>query len=156
MTAERILDEYSDELSQEAKDILVQHQSRERNGNDHYLYVQADGNLLPSQSTTPGLLGGLEAHPMRESMSAATVEHENTYCVYECEWVEWDKENDRLTRHEGVKIGSDIYIVRGESKNIIRSVSNPTDCTLTVNGLFFSDKNGDPFSIVLSTMDLQD
>lgn len=42
------------------------------------------------------------------------------------------------------------------SEYIVRSATNPKDCTLSVNGLFFSDKNGDPFSIVLNTMDLQD
>ena len=74
--------------------------------------------------------------------------------VYECEWIEY--EDDKLVRHEGVKIGEEIYITRGESKNIVRSVSNPKECTLSINGVFFNDKNGDPFSIVLNTMDLQD
>ena len=68
----------------------------------------------------------------------------------------YDEKNDRLTRHEGVKIGEEIYIVRGESKNIVRSASNPKDCTLSINGIFFSDKNGQPFSIILNTMTLQD
>ena len=70
--------------------------------------------------------------------------------------MEWDKENERLTRHEGVKIGEEIYICRGESEYITRSISNPTDCTISVNGLFFSDRNGNPFSLVLSTASLQD
>ena len=61
-----------------------------------------------------------------------------------------------MVRHEGVKIGDEIYIPRGVSEYIVRSATNPKDCTLSVNGLFFSDKNGDPFSIVLNTMDLQD
>jgi hypothetical protein len=61
-----------------------------------------------------------------------------------------------LTRHEGVRIGSEVYITRGESKYITRSQSNPEDCTLSINGMFFLDKNGNPFSIVLATADLQD
>lgn len=61
-----------------------------------------------------------------------------------------------MTRHEGIKIGPEIYICRGESDYITRSASDPADCTLSVNGLFFSDKNGDPFSLVLSTASLQD
>lgn len=80
----------------------------------------------------------------------------STYTVYEVEWLEWDKENERLTRHEGVKIGSEIYICRGESEYITRSASDPADCTISVNGLFFSDRNGNPFSLVLSTARLQD
>lgn len=77
-------------------------------------------------------------------------------CVYEVEWLVWDKKNDRLTRHEGVKIGESIYITRGESKYITRSQNDPDDCTLSVNGMFFLDKNGNPFSVVLATADLQD
>ena len=80
----------------------------------------------------------------------------STYTVYEVEWLEWDKENERLTRHEGVKIGPEIYICRGESEYITRSASDPADCTISVNGLFFSDRNGNPFSLVLSTASLQD
>jgi hypothetical protein len=29
-------------------------------------------------------------------------------------------------------------------------------CTLTVNGMFYSDRNGDPYSLVLKTANLQD
>ena len=61
-----------------------------------------------------------------------------------------------LVRHEGVKIGDEIYITRGESEMVTRSISHPKECTLSINGIFFSDRNGDPFSIVLNTMDLQD
>ena len=61
-----------------------------------------------------------------------------------------------LVRHEGVKIGNEIYITRGESEMVTRSISHPKECTLSINGIFFSDRNGDPFSIVLNTMDLQD
>ena len=80
----------------------------------------------------------------------------STYTVYEVEWLEWDKEKERLTRHEGVKIGEEIYICRGESEYITRSASDPADCTISVNGLFFSDRNGNPFSLVLATASLQD
>ena len=61
-----------------------------------------------------------------------------------------------MVRHEGVKIGNEIYIVRGESEYTVRSASNPDDCTLSVNGMFFSDKNGQPFSLIVNTMAMQD
>ena len=35
-------------------------------------------------------------------------------------------------------------------------MSDPKNCTLSVNGMFFSDRNGNPFSMMLSTMHLQD
>ena len=155
MTAERILDEYGKELSKEAKEKLETHQDQGVR-NDNFIYVKTDMAPFSAMTSTPGILGGMEAHPIRENRGAAVIAKENTYEVYECEWIEYDKEKERLTRHEGVKIGTEIYIVRGESENITRSISNPNDCSLSINGIFFSDKNGDPFSILLSTMDLQD
>jgi len=70
--------------------------------------------------------------------------------------LEYDKSTHRTTRHEGVKIGSEIYITPGESEYVNRTQSDPDNCTLSVNGLFFLDKNGSPFSIMLATSDLQD
>jgi hypothetical protein len=35
-------------------------------------------------------------------------------------------------------------------------MSNPKECTLSINGMFFSDKNGQPFSLVVNTMTMQD
>lgn len=99
-------------------------------------------------------MGGLEVYPLRDLQADKYTANDNVFPVYECEWIEY--EDDKLTRHEGVKIGDEIYITRGESENVTRSISNPKDCTLSINGLFFSDKNGNPFSIVLNTMDLQD
>lgn len=35
-------------------------------------------------------------------------------------------------------------------------MNDPNNCTLSVNGMFYSDRNGNPFSIMLATADLQD
>jgi hypothetical protein len=35
-------------------------------------------------------------------------------------------------------------------------MDSPEDCHLAVNGMFYSDVNGDPFSLILSTANLQD
>lgn len=59
-------------------------------------------------------------------------------------------------RHEGTKIGEEIYITKGESEYIVRTKDCPNKCRLSVNGLFFLDKNGDPNSLIIKTMDLQD
>lgn len=61
-----------------------------------------------------------------------------------------------MQRHEGVKIGGKIYICKGVNDNVPRSVSNPRECSLSLNGMFFNDKNGVPQSLILNTMSLQD
>lgn len=157
LTVDQILAEYDEELTDEARNQLTKDTPKGVD-NDNAVYVRvphyAAKERMPRASTTPGILGGLEVSPIREVSDPYYSRNDNLIPVYECEWVEYEK--DKLVRHEGVRIGEEIYIVRGESEDIVRSVSNPKDCSLTINGIFFSDKNGDPFSIVLHTMDLQD
>lgn len=157
LTVDQILAEYDEELTDEARNQLTKDTPKGVD-NDNAVYVRvphyAAKERMPRASTTPGILGGLEVSPIREVSDPYYSRNDNLIPVYECEWVEYEK--DKLVRHEGVRIGEEIYIIRGESEDIVRSVSNPKDCSLTINGIFFSDKNGDPFSIVLHTMDLQD
>lgn len=162
MTEEQIRYEFNDELSSEAKALLKDYATKgERNYNTVFIRQphSVDGQyqatrMLPS----PGILGGLEVTPVYPWNETGMYNYNNkpVIPVYECEWMVWDNKNERVTRHSGVKIGEEIYITRGESQYITRSKSNPRECTLSINGIFFNDKNGQPFSLVLNTMDMQD
>ena len=155
LTREQILAEFGSELTPEAKAKLKTSEGTGRE-NGSYVYVKTGrfDNLVQFPETK-GILAGLEVHPTLNGDRG--YEYSQTvYTVYEVEWLEWDKDENRLTRHEGVKIGPEIYICRGESEYVTRSASNPADCTLSVNGMFFSDRNGQPFSLILSTASLQD
>ena len=156
LTIDQIFIEYGEELTSEAKKKLKESTTKGvENTNSIYVrmprVVGKDGTPRPA---TLGLLGGLEVHPLRDGTEPYYTYNNNLMPVYECEWLEY--EDDKLTRHEGIKIGEEIYITRGASENVIRSIQNPKECTLSINGIFFNDKNGDPFSIVTHTMDLQD
>lgn len=154
LTREQVLAEYGDELNSEAKRKLKEDKPHSKDHHNHlWVNVPEKGNY-PRSTNSPGILAGLEVMPLHEDNNVSTYSSENLIQVYECEWIEY--ENDKLTRHEGIKIGDEIYITRGESENIIRSVSNPNECTLSINGIFFNDKNGSPFSLMTATMDLQD
>lgn len=165
MDKTQIMKEYGDELNAEARrkldDILGK--GWDNAGavwvrTDRTTVVNNDGLIETKEAPSPGILGGLEVAPMFPWNEAGQYNYRDkpVIPVYECEWLEWDDKNERLTRHEGIKIGEEVYITRGESENIVRSISNPKDCTLSINGMFLSDKNGNPMSIVLNTMDLQD
>lgn len=155
LNREQILAEFGDELSSEAKEILKESSSTNRL-TDHYVTTVAYSPYNEKGEfdcrKAPGILGGLEVYPMQNKDRIIT--NAKVWEVYECEWLEYKE--GTLYRHEGVRIGGEIYIVRGESKTVIRSISNPKECSLSINGIFFEDKNGMPFSIMLSTMDLQD
>ena len=75
--------------------------------------------------------------------------------VYEVEWVETDKDFV-MQLYQTVRIGQDIYILKGKKEDVIRSVSNPSYCSLTVNGVYFDNRNDEPFSLVLSCANQQD
>lgn len=163
MTREDILSEFGEELNAEARKKLEDNVGKgERNYNTVYvrapqsLEADGEGYTAVRNVPSPGILGGLEVTPVFSWNDTGMYNYNNNPVlpVYECEWLEWDHE--MLIRHEGVQIGEDIYITRGESKTVVRSRSNPKECTLSINGMFFSDKNGMPFSMMLSTMDLQD
>ena len=61
-----------------------------------------------------------------------------------------------MNRYEGTRIGTNIYIPTGKSEDVIRTSDDPKKCTLSINGLFYSDRNGDPTSLILDTANLQD
>lgn len=160
LSKEQILADYGDELSSDAKKTIDGYFAYDESSGN-VMYVRSPANL--NGDTDPlkygpkqGILGGLEVVPKLPWNEGDRFVNNiiQTVPVYECEWIEF--EDNKLTRHEGVKIGAEVYITRGENKDIPRSATNPKECTLSVNGLFFSDKNGQPFSIMLSTSGLQD
>lgn len=161
MTSEQVLAEFYDELTPEAKSQL---KNKEHNSGieGDYRYVTVPESLIYDEDSkktvianipSAGILGGLEVSPVLPYETDITNRHEDTITVYECEWLEW--KDNKIVKHEGVKIGEDVYICRGEV-DAIRSMSNPKECTLSVNGMFFSDKNGQPFSLIVNTMAMQD
>ena len=156
LTVEQILNEFDEELTSEARTTVKNYTTHSTRDN-RSVYVRAvSGDSFNKYPTgqTPGLLAGLEIHPFRDKGEPYYQYNPNLIPVYECEWIEY--KDDKMVRHEGIKIGEEVYICRGESKDVVRSVSNPKDCTLSINGIFFMDKNGAPFSLIANTMDLQD
>lgn len=159
MTIESILNEYREDLTAEAIAKLKTAPKTGETYSNTYLIrtstIPPEGITRPDLS--PGILGGLEAYPaLPTDDRISNYYNPHLLTVYEVEWLEVDYKTGYLTRHEGVKIGSDIYITKGESKNIVRTSDYPSKCRLSINGLFFLDTNGDPFSLVINTMNLQD
>lgn len=78
--------------------------------------------------------------------------------VYEVEWIETEKEGGKFVknRYRTVRIGESIYITLGKDEHVMRSIDDPTDCKLSVNGIFFTNRSNKPFSLVLQCADLQD
>ena len=75
--------------------------------------------------------------------------------VYEVEWIETDKKFVEQ-RYSTVRIGSEIYILKGIDENVIRTKDAPNKATLSVNGVWFNNRCSEPFSMVQKCMVLQD
>lgn len=157
MSVEDIIAEYHNDLKDEHIKILKDWKASEgaaENGN--FVYVRgSSANKSVWDKNHKNILGGLEVHPLWDGDSNITKLNHNLIIVYDVEWIEVDYKTGIQTRHEGTKIGDSIYITRGEIEDVIRTKDAPNKCRLSVNGLFFLDKNGEPNSIILKTIDLQ-
>ena len=79
----------------------------------------------------------------------------NLIPVYEVEWIETDKDFV-MQRYSTTRIGDEIYILTGLDKNVVRTKDAPDKCGLTVNGVWFNNRSGKPYSMVKACMSLQD
>ena len=154
MTKDQILAKYGKYLTKDDLKELDSFQDFASESTAAYLrsYESITGNPM-----SDGILGGFEVTPLLP-FERNTSNYFRLYPVYEVEWLKTEKEGEEFvkTRYEGTRIGTSIYIPIGKAENIVRSMDAPNECTLTVNGLFYSDRNGDPFSLVLKTANLQD
>lgn len=75
--------------------------------------------------------------------------------VYEVEWIETDN-HFVMQRYQTVRIGEDIFILKGIDDSVVRSIDNPNYCGLSVNGVVFLNRSNTPYSLVLACASLQD
>jgi len=156
LTKDQILSRYGDILSKEDLEQLEILKDWTSDGSTT-TYIRSF-DTVTNGTVSDGILGGFEITPLLP-FERATSKHFRLFPTYEVEWIKTEKgDNGKyiMNRYEGVRIGTNIYIPIGLSKNIIRSMDTPSDCTLSVNGIFYSDRNGDPFSLILATANLQD
>ena len=165
MTKDEVLEEFGDDLTEAAVGKIEDYFSDAQHGSvlNDYVVVNSKMDYLLEDGTktsgpTPGILAGLEVHPLYPFTSDewATTTANRTIPVYECQWLEFDRKKNRSVLHEGIKIGGEVYIAKGEPDYYIRSKSDGHSCKLNINGMFFNDKNGQPFSLIQATMGLQD
>ena len=156
MTKDQIFNKYGEYMTKdeiEAFDAMIEPTYDTTNTT----YIRTS-TKISGEPATDGILGGYEAMPMIPYNRYNMSKFWKLFPVYEIEVLKAkkDKKGFVMTRYEGVRIAHNIYINMGESDNIIRSIDNPRSCTLQVNGMFYSDRNSEPYSLVLSTAALQD
>lgn len=120
-------------------------------------YLRSFDSVVSGDTVSDGILGGFEVTPLLP-FERNTSRYFRLYPVYDVEWLATEQENGKFitNRYRGVRISNNIYLTFGKVEDVSRSVEDPSDCSLSINGLFYSDRNGDPFSLILATANLQD
>lgn len=157
MSKQQILNKYGDRLDakalEELKDMF------EHYSDSSYMYIRTMENVRTNRPVSDGEGMGLqESKAIIPGFPADTYESFDYKFipVYEVEWLDVDDKTFVMTRYEGVRIGQSIYITTGESENIMRTQDAPKECHLSVNGIYLTNRDNVPFSLVLSCSHLQD
>ncbi len=151
MTQQQIKNKYGRELSKEDLNTIEEQWRDVMSDYSSYYVRNIEHNGVPA---TNGLLAGQEVVPGYPTSNQYTKFHK-LIPVYEVEWIETDK-NFIMQRYETIRIGEDIYILKGKNENVQRTQDNPSYCSLSVNGVYFVNRTTEPFSLVNSCIQLQD
>lgn len=148
LSVDQIKNEYGKEMSQDDLKLLEEKWSSIYDTSAYYVRMNNCQNHLHSN----GLLANVEVTPGYPTTPGITQE---LIPVYEVQWLETDKDFV-MQRYETIRIGEEIYILRGKDENVMRSRSNPSYCSLTLNGVYFLNRSEKPYSMVLACAHLQD
>ena len=149
MTKTQILNKYGKDMSQ--KDIQLLEEKWESIYENALYYIRmGETRGMP---VTDGIQSGTEVTPGYPDRKEG-LWHE-LIPVYEVEWIDTDKDFV-MQRYETIRIGQEIYILKGKNDKVMRSKSNPSYCSLSVNGIYFLNRGIKPYSLVLACSHLQD
>ena len=145
MTKTQVLNKYGRELTKKEIDKINDHWDTRENSGTYYINHDAHGHrsIVQHEVVVPGYPDVVENN------------FNEFIAVYEVEWLETDS-NFVMQRYETIRIGDDIFILKGKNEDVIRSKDNPSYCSLSVNGIRFLNRNTKPHSLVLACANLQD
>lgn len=151
-TKTQILNLYGQDLSKEDRDLLED--SWKGAMGDYNSYYVRSRNNCDGTPATDGIRAGEEVIPGYPEGDGIDRQF-HFIPVYEVEWLETDKDFV-MQRYKTIRIGENIFILKGLDENVIRSHDNPKYCSLTVNGVYFVNRNSEPYSLMRACMSLQD
>lgn len=158
MTPEEIIIKYGDSLTQSDVDSLPSQKGRLENSN-HYLLITGQearcGTIRHS-----GITGYAGVYPYDDDFyNEYQGRRWDMIPVYEVEWIDWVKQKNgkfKGNRYTTTRIGSEIYILDGEDTELQRDADAKNEPRLSVNGMWYTNGHGAPYSLILATAALQD
>lgn len=151
LTKEQIINMYGKDMSKEDLDKIKELWRDQFDTSTYYVRSFSRGDGEPA---TDGINAGREIVPGYPTGPYNSYNYK-LIPVYEVEWIETDSQFI-MQRYETVRIGEDIYILKGRNDSVIRSKDNPSYCGLSVNGVYFVNRGAEPYSLVLACANLQD
>lgn len=150
MSKNQILNKYGKEMTSKDRNLITEKWESLYTNAMYYVKLGTNKEGLP---ITNGIQAGVEVTPGYPSTN--TSKYHELIPVYEVEWIEVDKDFV-MQRYETIRIGEEIYVLRGKNDKVIRSKSNPSYCSLSVNGVYLLNRGTEPYSLVLACADQQD
>lgn len=154
MTEEEIIIKYGDFLTEsDIKELsrYKMHFSEDSN----FLLITGQESRCGSIKN-PGIMHGVGAHP--EAVDYMFERQWDLIPVYEVEWIDYKKKDGKYigVRYHVTRIHSDIYILDGEDEDMPRDIDEQNEARLSVNGIWYTNGHGAPYSLMLATADQQD
>ena len=154
MTEEEIIIKYGDYLTEsDIKELsrYKMHFSEDSN----FLLITGQESRCGSIKN-PGIMHGVGAHP--EAVDYMFERQWDLIPVYEVEWIDYKKKDGKYigVRYHVTRIHSDIYILDGEDEDMPRDIDEQNEARLSVNGIWYTNGHGAPYSLMLATADQQD
>lgn len=165
MTKKEVLKEYGHLMEKEDKELLFSMQTVK------YSSVIRSPSELERRAR-------VDQFSRRINDETRYLDDANVVKVYECEWIALNKQKENKTvkkaslpvdgpdkihgetwrkdRYQSIRIEDRIYLEMGKSEFVRRTKKDPKNCELTFNGIRYSDRNGEPYSLVWKCKDLQD
>lgn len=154
MTAEEIEIKYGDYLSQE--DLKQIREWKDfYDDESHYALVTGQEARCGSKGHSAGIWADTELHPYANDYPERRWD---LIPIYEVEWIDSKKENDKWIGYcyHVTRIGNDIYILDSPDVLMPRNIDSPNEARLSINGIWYTNGHGSPYSLMLATADLQD
>ena len=101
-----------------------------------------------------GIWAGTGVHPYDDTPDDMS----DLIPVYEVEWIDSKKEKDKWIGYcyHVIRIAEDIYVLDYDDIMMPRNPDEPNQARLSINGIWYTNGHGGPYSLMLATADLQD
>ena len=125
--------------------------------NDNYALITGQSSRCGMPIHNPGIWNDVGIHPF-EKDGIDGEEFDDLIPVYDVEWIDSKKKDDGFVGYcyHVTRIGQSIYVFDDEDVLMPRNIDAPNVPRLSLNGIWYTNGHGAPYSLMLATANLQD